>query len=74
MTMATQSLPAAAEGRRIRVWDLPLRLFHWTLVAAIALALLAIAAFDLLAHSGWVPTFWIADLAQPLKAVAKLGR
>jgi cytochrome b len=27
--------------RRVRVWDLPLRLFHWLLVAAIALAFLS---------------------------------
>lgn len=29
------------EHDRVKVWDLPLRLFHWTLVAAIALALLS---------------------------------
>lgn len=28
-------------GKRIMVWDLPLRLFHWLLVAAIALAFLS---------------------------------
>ena len=28
-------------GRRVKVWDLPLRLFHWTLVLAIALAFLS---------------------------------
>jgi len=28
--------PATVPGRRIRVWDLPTRLFHWTLVAAVA--------------------------------------
>lgn len=29
------------EHDRVKVWDLPLRLFHWTLVVAIALALLS---------------------------------
>ena len=29
------------EHDRVKVWDLPLRLFHWTLVLAIALALLS---------------------------------
>lgn len=39
--MATQTVPAAARPNRVRVWDLPLRLFHWTLVAAVALAFLS---------------------------------
>lgn len=29
------------EQERVKVWDLPLRIFHWTLVVAIALALLS---------------------------------
>ena len=37
--MAT-AYSATAEPR-IRVWDLPLRLFHWLLVAAIAVAIYA---------------------------------
>ena len=35
--MARESSP----GMRIAVWDLPLRLFHWLLVAAVAVALLS---------------------------------
>ena len=30
-----------AAEKRIKVWDLPLRLFHWLLVAAVALAFLS---------------------------------
>ena len=37
MATVTQS----PDRRSIRVWDLPLRLFHWALVAAIAVALLS---------------------------------
>lgn len=37
--MATTLLPS--HSARIRVWDLPLRLFHWLLVIAIALAFLS---------------------------------
>jgi len=56
---------AAATGdRRIRVWDLPLRLFHWLLVAAIAVAFLsseeesALNAYHML--SGWLAAVLIA--------------
>ena len=30
-----------ADSTRVKVWDLPLRLFHWLLVAAIAIAFLS---------------------------------
>lgn len=38
------------EVEQIKVWDLPLRLFHWTLVAAFALAWLSAEAGILEAH------------------------
>jgi cytochrome b len=34
----TEPAPAAAPPSRVAVWDLPTRLFHWTLVALIALS------------------------------------
>ena len=62
--MATQTRTAAAEPRRIRVWDLPLRLFHWTLVAAIAVAFLSSEEGSFLSDwhmaSGWVAAVLIA--------------
>jgi cytochrome b len=39
--MATQTLSTSGRPRKIRVWDLPLRLFHWLLVAAITVAFLS---------------------------------
>jgi cytochrome b len=39
--MAKRTFPAHDRAREILVWDLPLRLFHWFLVAAIALAFLS---------------------------------
>jgi cytochrome b len=56
--MATQCLPDAVVPRKIRVWDLPLRLFHWLLVGAVATAFLSseesspLADFHIL--SGWI--------------------
>lgn len=38
---AKGAAPAAAHEARIRVWDLPLRLFHWLLVLSVALAFLS---------------------------------
>jgi len=35
------SSPAVQSGERLRVWDLPIRLFHWILVIAIAIAFLS---------------------------------
>ncbi len=35
-----------AENNSILIWDLPLRLFHWTLVASIAWSWIAIEFFD----------------------------
>ena len=46
---------------RIRVWDLPLRLFHWALVAAIAIALLS-AEEDSLLNQWHVMSGWIAGI------------
>ena len=39
--MAIEPIAHDRGGNSIRVWDLPLRLFHWTLVAAIAVAFLS---------------------------------
>ena len=54
--MANQSTVSSTE--RIRVWDLPLRLFHWVLVIAIALAFLSSEEDSALNNwhvlSGWV--------------------
>lgn len=68
MTTLAESQPSAATpapvGRRIRVWDLPLRLFHWLLVAAVAVAFLsseeesALNAYHML--SGWIAAVLIA--------------
>jgi cytochrome b len=56
--MATQTLSATDRTRKIRVWDLPLRLFHWFLVAAIALAFLSSEEGSPLSDwhiaSGWI--------------------
>lgn len=47
-----------ARTERVKVWDLPLRLFHWTLVIAIAVAFLSSeedsALNDWHVLSGWV--------------------
>jgi hypothetical protein len=39
--------------QRVKVWDLPLRLFHWTLVVAIALAFLSSEEDH---HRRWKPS------------------
>lgn len=43
MTATASQTPAGrtARARRVEVWDLPLRLFHWLLVAAVAVAFLS---------------------------------
>lgn len=50
--------------RQIRVWDLPLRLFHWALVGAIALALLSAEEESALNQwhviAGWIAAILIA--------------
>ena len=35
-----RSLHSGAEPQRVRVWDLPTRIFHWSLVACVAIALI----------------------------------
>lgn len=56
--MATQTFSTTGRSRKIRVWDLPLRLFHWLLVATIALAFLSSEegspVSDWHIASGWV--------------------
>lgn len=56
--MATRSVSGIGRSRTIRVWDFPLRLFHWLLAAAIALALLSSEEGNSLSHwhivSGWI--------------------
>lgn len=60
----TKGMFPPIESRRIRVWDLPLRLFHWSLVAAIAIAFLSSEEGSPLSHwhfaSGWVVAVLIA--------------
>jgi cytochrome b len=48
-------------SRRIKVWDLPLRLFHWTLVIAIAVAFLS-AEEDSALNDWHVPSGWVAAI------------
>lgn len=59
--MATTLAPR--QSARIRVWDLPLRLFHWLLVIAIALAFLSSEEDSVLNQwhifSGWVASILI---------------
>ncbi len=51
-------------GTRITVWDLPVRLFHWSLVAAIAVAFLSSEEDSVLAQwhiaAGWIAAVLIA--------------
>lgn len=55
---------SVGNSRWIRVWDLPLRLFHWALVAAIAVAFLSAEEESFLNEwhvlSGWVAAILIA--------------
>ncbi len=55
--MATIVPQAELSNARIRVWDLPLRLFHWALVASIAVAFLSSEEESPLSHwhmvAGW---------------------
>ena len=48
-------------GGRVRVWDLPLRLFHWLLVVAVALAFLS-AEEDSALNQWHVLSGWVAGL------------
>jgi cytochrome b len=57
--MATTHAPL--QSARIRVWDLPLRLFHWLLVIAIALAFLS-SEEDSLLNQWHILAGWIAGL------------
>ena len=61
--MATQTVSAVPRAGKVRVWDLPLRLFHWLLVAAIALAFLSSEEGSPLSDwhiaSGWVAAILI---------------
>lgn len=57
------SATAPEPFRSVRVWDLPLRLFHWLLVAAIALAFLSSEEESALNHwhilAGWIAAMLI---------------
>jgi hypothetical protein len=44
-----------------------------TLRLAVAAALVGLAAVDWAAHTGVVPTFWLADVAHPVKAATRLA-
>ena len=49
------------ERARVKVWDLPLRLFHWTLVIAVALAFLS-AEEDSALNQWHVLSGWMAGI------------
>ncbi|MBS1209765.1 MAG: hypothetical protein H6R19_2163 [Proteobacteria bacterium] len=55
---------ANSSSRRIRVWDLPLRLFHWTLLVLVAGAILSVELADVVSGAmDWHPRFGYAILA-----------
>lgn len=56
-----ETTPAPLQPARIRVWDLPLRLFHWLLVIAIALAFLS-AEEDSLLNQWHILAGWVAGI------------
>lgn len=45
------STPSQQATRRVRVWDLPLRLFHWLLLAAVVTAFVAIKTDNIELHA-----------------------
>ena len=57
----TPQSPLSDPGGRVRVWDLPLRLFHWLLVVAIALAFLS-SEEDSTLNQWHVLSGWVAGL------------
>ena len=57
--MPDSSTPIVASQATVRVWDLPVRLFHWLLVATILFAFLS--AEEESALSAWhIPSGWVA--------------
>lgn len=57
--MPDSSLPTLASKAKVRVWDLPVRLFHWLLVATILFAF--VSAEEESALFGWhIPAGWVA--------------
>ena len=58
--MVTNSLSRPRRDR-LRVWDLPLRLFHWLLVIAVALALLSAEEGSTL-HNWHILSGWVAGV------------
>lgn len=65
--MASNALSRPARAR-LRVWDLPLRLFHWLLVASIALAL--VSAEEESALNDWhILSGWVAGLLVAFRLV-----
>lgn len=65
--MASNALSRPARAR-LRVWDLPLRLFHWLLVAAVALAL--VSAEEESALNDWhILSGWVAGLLVAFRLV-----
>ena len=59
VSISLASSTAAPTAARIRVWDLPVRLFHWLLVATIPVAFLSSEEDSALA-SWHVPAGWVA--------------
>lgn len=57
--MPVSSNPSTQSAKTIRVWDLPVRLFHWLLVATILFAFLS--AEEKSPLSAWhIPSGWVA--------------
>jgi cytochrome b len=50
-----------SDNRKVKVWDLPLRLFHWLLVVSVAVALLS-AEEDSILNQWHVLAGWVAGL------------
>jgi cytochrome b len=54
----------STKSRKLQVWDLPLRLFHWTLLVLVAGAILSVELGDTLSGAmEWHPRFGYAILA-----------
>jgi len=64
MIMTTESITASSIAGSVRVWDLPVRLFHWLLVVTILVAFLSAEEQSPLAPwhqpAGWVAATLIA--------------
>ena len=72
-------LISAFAAAKLVVYGASIGLIFWAaakvrdaeLNSALALSLAALAAVDILAHSGLIPVFWIVELTSPLEALSK---